>query len=43
MVAALTLEVLFPAGRGLGEELFQVEHCLAAPHPGPLPDGEREQ
>jgi hypothetical protein len=27
----------------LGEGLFRVVHCLAAPHPGPLPGGEREQ
>ncbi|RZK82513.1 MAG: hypothetical protein EOO66_26865 [Methylobacterium sp.] len=30
-------------GEGWGEGLFRAERCLAAPHPDPLPAGEREQ
>ena len=34
---------LSPSGRGLGEGLFRAMRCLAAPHPDPLPEEEREQ
>ena len=44
MVAAVgAVLALSPAGRGLGEGLFQTLSLVAAPHPGPLPAGEREQ